>query len=107
MPYRDFREFLDVLRREGELVEINRPVELADVGKALKKSYERSGPALLFNKTGTSCPLVGGIYSTRSKALLAFESCEEELFDKVSMGLNKPIPPKINSGSAPCQENVI
>ena len=107
MPYQDFREFLDVLRYEGELLEINRRVDLSDIGKALKKSYECRGPALLFNDTGTSCPLVGGVYSTRNKALLAFESTESALLDKVSASLAKPIPPHIGSGPAPCQENVI
>ena len=35
MAYQDFREFLDVLRRHGELIDIDRPVALSDVGKAL------------------------------------------------------------------------
>jgi 4-hydroxy-3-polyprenylbenzoate decarboxylase/2,5-furandicarboxylate decarboxylase 1 len=107
MPYQDFRQFLDVLKHEGELVEIDRMVDLADVGKALKKSYERQGPALLFNRTGTMCPLVGGVYSTRSKALLAFESTEQALLARISAGLAKPIPPEIVSKPAPCQERVL
>jgi 2,5-furandicarboxylate decarboxylase 1 len=107
MPYRDFREFLVALRRESELIDIDRPVALNDVGKALKKSYERRGPALMFNDTGTSMPLVGGVYSTRKKALLAFESTEETLFGKVAAGLAKPLAPRTISGQAPCQENVI
>ena len=32
MPYRDFRQFLDVLRQHGELIDIDRPVDLRDVG---------------------------------------------------------------------------
>ena len=72
MPYQDFRQFLDVLRKHGELVDIDRPIDLqTDVGKALKQSYVRNGPALLFSQNGTEFPLVGGLYSTRSKALLA------------------------------------
>src|SRR5262249_25047272 len=107
MPYQDFRQFLDVLKHEGELVEIDRMFDLSDVGKALKKSYERQGRALLFNRTGTMCPLVGGVYSTRSKALLAFESTEQELLGKISSGLAKPIPPEIVSKPALCQEHVL
>ena len=45
MPYQDFRQFLDALRREGELIDIDRPIALNDVGKALKQSYVRQGPA--------------------------------------------------------------
>ena len=69
MPYQDFRQFLDVLRQHGELLDINRPIALTDVGKAMKQSYKRQGPAILFNKTDAEFPLVCGVYSTRSKAL--------------------------------------
>jgi 2,5-furandicarboxylate decarboxylase 1 len=107
MPYQDFRQFLQVLKREGELVEINRPIPLADIGKALKKSYELAGPALLFNQMEGGCPVVGGVYSTRNKALLAFESSEESLFGKISAGLAKPIMPEVVAERATCQENVV
>src|SRR6202030_3070812 len=73
MPYQDFRQFLDVLRQHGELVDIDRPVALSDVGKAMKQSYRRQGPGIMFKNNGTGFPLVAGVYSTRSKALLAFE----------------------------------
>ena len=39
MPYQDFRQFLDVLRQHGELIDVNRPVALNDVGKAMKQSW--------------------------------------------------------------------
>ena len=52
MAYRDFREFLDALRAHGELVDIDRPVPLEDVGKILKKSASREGPAVFFKNTG-------------------------------------------------------
>ena len=44
MPYQDFRQFLDVLRQHGELIDVNRPIALNDVGKAMKQSYVRQGP---------------------------------------------------------------
>lgn len=108
MPYSDFRQFLDVLRKHGELVDVDRPVDLqTDVGKAMKQSGVRKGPALLFRKNGTEFPLVGGLYSTRSKALLAFEATEDTINDKVLHGLDHPIPPIWRSGPAPCQEVVL
>jgi 3-octaprenyl-4-hydroxybenzoate carboxy-lyase len=76
LPYQDFRQFLDVLRQHGELIDVNRPVALNDVGKAMKQSYVRQGPAIMFNQNGTDYPLVAGVYSTRSKALLAFEAAQ-------------------------------
>ena len=107
MAYQDFREFLDVLRRHGELIDIDRPVALSDVGKALKQSNMRQGPALMFKQNGTEFPLVGGVYSTRGKALLAFEATNDNIFDKVVAGLSRRVPPSVVSGQAPCQEHVI
>ncbi len=108
MAYRDFREFLDVLRREGELIDVNRPVGLVyDVAKALCQSNACNGPALLFTQNGTEFPLVAGVYSTRRKALLAFQASEETLFERVLSGLDHPIAPKLIEGAAPCQEVVL
>ena len=107
MPYHDFRQFLDVLRQHGELIDVNRPIALNDVGKAMKQSYVRQGPAIMFNKNGTDYPLVAGLYSTRSKALLAFEADEDTIFDKVLSGLDHPIPPTMMSGTAPCHDEII
>ena len=107
MPYQDFRQFLDVLRQHGELIDVNRPIALNDVGKAMKQSYVRQGPALMFNQNGTDYPLVAGVYSIRSKALLAFETDEDTIFDKVMAGLDCPVPPTMVSGSAPCHDEVI
>jgi 4-hydroxy-3-polyprenylbenzoate decarboxylase/2,5-furandicarboxylate decarboxylase 1 len=103
MPYQDFRQFLDVLRQHGELIDVNRPVALNDVGKAMKQSYVRQGPAIMFTHNGTDYPLVAGVYSTRSKALLAFEADEDTIFDKVLAGL----PPTAFAGKAPCHDEVI
>ena len=107
MPYQDFRQFLHALRQHGELIDIDRPVALADIGKAMKQSYRRGGPALVFNKNGTDFPLVCGVYATRSKALLAFEADERTILQKVLAGLGKPIAPNISKAAAPCQEVLI
>lgn len=50
MAYKDFREFLEVLRENNELIEVNRPVALKlEVGKALRKSAAVSGLAILLH----------------------------------------------------------
>src|SRR5262249_40991331 len=107
MTYQDFRQVLDVLRQHGELIDVNRPIALNDVGKAMKQSYRRSGPAIMFNQNGTDYPLVAGVYSTRSKALLAFEADDDTIFDKVTTGLHNPIAPTGMSGKAPGHDEVI
>ncbi len=107
MPYHDFRQFLDTLRQHGELIDVNRPIALTDVGKAMKQSYRRQGPGIVFNQNGTDFPLVCGVYSTRSKALLAFEADEKTILQKVLDGLDNPIAPVMRNGGAPCHEVVI
>src|SRR5262245_25811392 len=107
MPYEDFRQFLDVLRQHGELIDVNRPIAMTDIGKAMKQSYVRQGPAILFNGTGTDFPLVCGVYSTRNKALLAFQADEKTILPKVLAGLASPIAPVKAANGAPCQEVLV
>lgn len=107
MAYQDFRHYLDALRDQGELIEVDRLVALQlEVGKALQKSAASNGPAILFNNNGTPFALVGGVYNTRSKALLAFQTTEDALFEKVLNGLAKPIAPVIVK-KAPVHENIL
>ncbi len=108
MPYSDFRAFLDALRSRGELIDIDRRVDLhLEVGKALRQTSAIGGPALNFKNNGTAFPLVGGLYNTRAKALLAFESTEADVFAKILAGLAKPIAPVMVSGQAAAHDVVL
>lgn len=109
MAYKDFREFLDALKREGDLIEVSRAVDLdTEIGKALKQVYVKKGPAVVFTNTGKPHPLVAGVYGTRSKALLAFQATEGNVLEKVLHGLDNPIPPTMTaSASAPCHEVIL
>lgn len=107
MGYKDFREYLDALRSHGELIDVDRPVALdLEVGKALRKSAAQSGPAIVFKQNGTPYPLVGGVYNSRSKALIAFQATEDTILETILDGLNHPLAPKIVD-SGPVHENVI
>jgi 2,5-furandicarboxylate decarboxylase 1 len=107
MPFQDFREFLDALRNAGELLELDRAVspEL-EVAKALRKSAAVSGPAIIFRNNGTAFPLVGGVYNTRSKALIALQTTEKDVFDRVLRGMSARIPPTVVA-DGPLHENII
>jgi 2,5-furandicarboxylate decarboxylase 1 len=107
MAYRDFREFLDALRSQGELIDIDRQVAMElEVAKALRKSASVGGPALHFKSTGTAFPLVGGVYNTRRKALIAFEATEENVFERILAGLARRIAPVVVE-DAPVHENIL
>jgi UbiD family decarboxylase len=107
MPFQDFRDFLDALRKAGELLEVDRHVnpEL-EVAKAMRKSASVSGPAIVFKNNGTAFPLVGGVYNTRSKALIALQTTEKDVSDRVLHGMSSRIPPVVVT-DAPVHENVL
>lgn len=101
MPFQDFREFIEALRKNGELIEVNRPIDLStDVGKTLQKSTSISGPAVQFNANGTDYPLIGGLYNSRKKTLIAFQSDEANIFQKILQGLANPIDPTLTDKAA-------
>ena len=107
MAYADFRDFLSALRKHNDVLEIDRSVDLKlEVGKALQKSASINGPALIFKNNGTDFPLVGGVYNTRAKALLAFQATEDTLFETIMKGLDKPIPPVTVAQGSTC-ENIL
>jgi 4-hydroxy-3-polyprenylbenzoate decarboxylase/2,5-furandicarboxylate decarboxylase 1 len=107
MPFADFREFLDALRREGELIDVDRPVALElDVAKALRKSASVAGPAVVFTQNGTDFPLVGGVYNSRRKSLIALGCTEDNAFDVLVQRLSSRIAPNyVDDG--PVHENVV
>lgn len=108
MPYRDLRAFLSALRENDRVVEVDRPVDLdLEVGRALKKAYAAGGPTVIFRQNGTRFPLISGLYSTRGKALLAFEATEDTIVDKVHSGMNRPIPAKMTELDAPPVHEVV
>jgi 4-hydroxy-3-polyprenylbenzoate decarboxylase/2,5-furandicarboxylate decarboxylase 1 len=107
MPFQDFREFLGALRNAGELLEVDRAVSPhLEVAKAMRKSAAVSGPAIVFRNNGTAFPLVGGVYNTRAKALIALQTTEKDVFDRVLRGMSARIPPVLVT-DAPVHEHVI
>ncbi len=76
---RDLRAFLDVLRREGELVEVDTEVdpnlELAEVHRRV---IAANGPAILFRRPnapggkGSAFPVVTNLFGTKKRVDLAF-----------------------------------
>ncbi|MFJ1269098.1 UbiD family decarboxylase [Legionella lytica] len=108
MPFKDFREFIDALRKNGEIIEVNRPIDLsADVGKALQKSASISGPAIQFNDNGTDFPLIGGLYNSRKKTLIAFQADETSIFKQILEGLENPIEPVLTDNAATHEQIII
>src|SRR4030081_1359445 len=88
----NFRQFLDRLRQNGELVDLHQPVDIRHIATLV----DQAKTALYFHKViGYDIPVVSGIIRTKERAVMAL-GCESfrEVEDKLTQGINRPIPPK-------------
>ncbi|MBD0317859.1 MAG: UbiD family decarboxylase, partial [Thermoleophilia bacterium] len=69
----DLRSWLDVLRREGELVEVEAEVDpYLEITEIVDRTVKRGGPALLFsNPKGAEHPLLINQFGTERRMALA------------------------------------
>ena len=70
----DLREFIAVLRREGDIIEIDAPVSARlEAAEIHRRVIAAGGPALLFkNVIGSDFPLVTNLFGTPKRAEVAF-----------------------------------
>jgi 4-hydroxy-3-polyprenylbenzoate decarboxylase len=134
MPrFSDLREFIALLKQQGELVEISAPVsaylEITEITDRISKSKDGQNKALLFtNVEGTSMPLLINTVGSHERMLLALGAENyEEIQQRIQFFVKPEIPgslwqkmmmlpklaelnnfiPRPFSGNAPCQEVVI
>src|SRR6478609_4479428 len=72
--YPDLRAFLDQLRRDGDLVTVEAPVDARlEAAEIHRRVIAAGGPALLFTHVrDRDFPLVTNLFGTRARAELAF-----------------------------------
>ena len=107
MPYKDLRDFIDRLKKEGELWEIEAEVDPhLELGAICRKALNEKAPALLFkNVKGYSHPVFANMLGTRRRMALAMETSEENLLKKyveqtsVSLAIPTPL-----VADGPCKE---
>jgi 2,5-furandicarboxylate decarboxylase 1 len=91
-----FREFVDDLRREGQLREITKKVDIRHIAALV----DQSDTALMFtNVEGYDMPVVSGLVNSRDRLGIAM-GCEfGEIEAKLRRGIDRPIPAKtVNAG---------
>ena len=107
MAFYDLRDFLESCRKENDLIEVDRYVDVnLEMGKALKKSYANNGPVIIFRNNGTDYPAVGGVFGNRKKALRALNAQNNTVLPWFAETIDRPIAP-VMVKSAPCQEIII
>jgi 4-hydroxy-3-polyprenylbenzoate decarboxylase len=98
MPYKDMREFLQVLEKRGELRRIRTPVDpRLEMTEILNRLLLRQGPAVLFeNVIGSDIQVAANLYGTVERVALGLETDEAGLEEigKFLAFLQNPDPPK-------------
>ena len=108
MPFRDLREFITYLEDQKELRRIRKPVDTKyEIAAYIRKTSDIKGPALLFeNVKESSLPVLGGVFATRKRGLMALETSEKGYGEKFHQALEHLVTPrKVSSG--PCKEVVL
>jgi UbiD family decarboxylase len=95
---RSIQEFVTLLRKEGELVEIRAQVDShLEVAEIHRRIIDRQGPALLFtNVKGADFPLVTNLFGTTRRVDLAFGGYPEKLMKEVAALPHTLMPPTMS-----------
>lgn len=93
------RSFIEALRREKEIVEINVEVdpnlELAEIHRRV---VDEQGPALLFTRVkGSRFPVVTNLFGTPRRVEMAIGPKPEEILRKATGALDRLLPPKLTN----------
>ena len=98
-PPPDLRSYLDVLRANGELVEIETEVHWdLEAAEIHRRVIAAGGPALLFrNIKDAAFPLVTNLFGTSSRVDLAFGSRPEEVIERVALLPEELLPPTLGN----------
>jgi len=93
----DLRAFLDLLRSENELVEIDAPVNPdLEAAEIHRRVIAAGGPALLFkNIEGSSWPCVTNLFGTARRVELAFGPRPEKLIERIANMPHTMMPPSL------------
>ena len=93
--HRNLRSFLDLLRRENDLVNIDAEVDpYLELAEIHRRVIERGGPALLFNRVkGSQFPVVTNLFGTAKRIELAFGRKPEQFIKELVSVAESLLPP--------------
>lgn len=91
----DLRSFLDLLRKENQLAEIDVPVSpYLEIAEIHRRVIEEEGPALLFtNVEGSPFPVVTNLFGTTRRMEMAFGPRPEQLMKEIVGLMDHLLPP--------------
>jgi 4-hydroxybenzoate decarboxylase subunit C len=94
--HKNLRSFIDELRRENDLVEIEAPVDpYLEIAEIHRRVIDAQGKALLFkNVKGSNYPVVTNLFGTAKRINIAFGKKPQELVKKAVEAIEVLLPPK-------------
>jgi UbiD family decarboxylase len=107
VTFSGLREFIDLLKREGELACVQESVALdQELGAVCVKSLRGRGPALLFERPGgMEVPVLANLLATRRRYGLALGCDPRDTQHEWNRRAEHPLQP-IQVSSGPCQDHV-
>lgn len=116
MAYKDLRDWIDTLDREGELAKVKAEVNWdLEIGGILRENMDRNGPALLFeniqdHKNTISTKVFSSSLSSNSRIALMLGLPKNTSYRDLILAwrerIKKPIKPVIVD-TGPCKENIL
>ncbi len=96
--HRNLRSFLDLLRRENDLVTVDAEVDpYLEVAEIHRRVIERGGPALLFTRVkGSAYPVVTNLFGTPKRIEFAFGPKPETFVKELVSVAESLLPPKLS-----------
>ncbi len=97
--HKNLRSFLDLLRKEDEIVEVNAEVDpYLEIAEVHRRVIEQNGKALLFrNVKGSEFPLVTNLFGTNKRIDLAFGKKPQEFVRRAVKFAESIIPPRLST----------
>ncbi len=95
---KDLRAYIDVLKREGEVIFIDTPVDpYLEIAEIHRRVIEKGGPALFFsNVQGSNFPVVTNLFGTERRIDLAFGKRPVKFVNDTVKFAEKILPPAMN-----------
>lgn len=96
--HKDLRSFIELLRRENELIEVNVEVDpYLEIAEIHRRVIEDGGKALFFtNVTGSDFPVVTNLFGTKRRIDLAFGPRPLEFVKRVVQAAEELLPPTLS-----------
>ncbi len=113
MAYTDVRQFMEALRKTGDIVHIKQEVDWdLEIGAIGRRACETESPAILFEniRDYPGHRIFAGMLGTFRRVAIALDLAPDapipDIYAEYARRIEKPIKPKVVE-NAPCQENVV